>query len=121
MDALKGIAASAVSSFFFALLLVYLFRFPIPFGGYIGPFSDISSYNVNVIEVLGMVLMAWVFYGIFGGFIILPILGAITGIVVGRKYLTLENKNRMIILWVSAVTFVPVFMLSILDYIIGPW
>ena len=121
MDALKGIATAAVSSYFIALLFAYLFRIPIPFGGYIGPFAEVSSYGINVVDVAGMIFVAWIFYGIFGGFIVLPFCGAITGVLVGRKYSGSSKKNKMIILWTTAVTFIPVFLLSILDYIIGPW
>ena len=121
MNALKGIATAVVSSFLIALVFAYLFRIPIPLGGYIGPFAEVSSYGINVIDVVGMVFMAWVFYGIFGGMIVLPVCGVITGVVVGRKYSGSNKKNKMIILWTTAVTFVPVFILSILDYLIGPW
>ena len=121
INALKGIATAVVSSYFIALLFAYIFRIPIPLGGYVGPFSDVSTYGVSFIGVLSSVFIAWLFYGMFGGVIILPLCGAITGVVVGRKYSDSNKKNKMIILWTTAVTFVPVFILSILDYIIGPW
>jgi len=121
MDALKGIVTAAVASFFIALLFAYLFRLPIPLGGYIGPFGEFSSYSMGVVGVLQAVFIAWVFYGIFGGFIVLPLCGAITGVVVGRKYSGSDKKNKMNILWTTTITFIPIFILSILDYIIGPW
>ncbi len=121
MDALKGIAIALISSLFIAILFAYIFRIPIPFGGYIGPFGELSSYNIGVFGVLKSIIFAWMFYGLFGGFIILPILGAVSGIIIGRTYQNSIKKNKMIVLWVTLVSAIPVFILSILDYIIGPW
>jgi hypothetical protein len=121
MDALKGIVIALISSLLIAILFAYIFRIPIPMGGYIGPFGEFSSFNKDVLSVLNSVLVAWVFYGVFGGFIILPILGAISGIVIGRKYQNSKNKSKMVVLLVTLVSAIPVFLLSILDYIIGPW
>jgi uncharacterized protein YqgC (DUF456 family) len=67
------------------------------------------------------VLVAWVFYGMFGGFIILPLLGAVTGEIVGRIYVESESKNKMILLWSFLISAIPIFILSILDHLIGPW
>jgi asparagine N-glycosylation enzyme membrane subunit Stt3 len=91
-------------------------------GGMIGPFGTFSSYEENPIEVLKMVFVAWIFYGMFGGLIILAVCGAITGIIIGNKYSKpKDNKNKMIVLWSTIVSVMPVFFLSILDFIIGPW
>lgn len=120
-DAKKGAIVALASSLLVALLFAYVFRIPIPMGGYIGPFGEISTYGISIIDVLIMVLVAWVFYGIFGGFIILPVFGAVAGEYVGRKYAESKNKNKMILLWSFVVSTIPVFILSILDYLVGPW
>ena len=120
-DSVKGIIAVLLGSFLWAILFIYLFRLPIPMGGMTGPFGEFSSYGTSVAEVLTLVSIAWIFYGIFGGFIILPALGAVTGEKIGRKYADSNIKNRMIVLWSLLVSVIPVFVLSILDYIIGPW
>ena len=121
MNALKGVTTALISSLLIAILFAYLFRLPIPMGGYIGPFGEFSTYGIGVIDAVKSVLIAWVFYGMFGGFIILSLCGAITGMLVGRKYSKSNNKNKMIILWSIIISTIPVFVLSILDYIIGPW
>ena len=90
-------------------------------GGMTGPFGEFSSYGISVAEVLALVSIAWIFYGIFGGFVIFLILGAVTGEKIGRKYADSNIKNRMIVLWSLLVSVIPVFVLSILDYIISPW
>ena len=120
-DSTRGAIVVMLSSILWAILFAYLFRIPVPFGGYIGPFGKISSYDMSVGTVLLSVFVAWVFYGIFGGFFILPALGAVTGEKIGRKYAGFNIKNRIIVLWSFGVAVIPVFGLSILDYIIGPW
>ncbi len=120
-NALKGAINAVVSSLPIAILFAYLFRLPIPMGGYVGPFGEFSTYGIAVVDVLKSVFVAWVFYGMFGGLIILSLCGAIAGVLVGRKYSESNKKNKMIVLWSAMTSTIPIFVLSILDYIIGPW
>ena len=119
--ALSGAITALVSSYFVALLFAYTFRIPIPLAAYYGPLGEISTYNLAVVEVLKSVLVAWVFYGIFGGFIIVPVLGAVAGLLAGRKHISPRNRRSMIVLYSVLAGSVPVLALSILDYVIGPW
>jgi hypothetical protein len=122
MDILKGTIIAVVVSFPVAILFALLFRLPIPLGGYIGPFGEIGVYDFGAIELFKAVFLAWIFYGMFGGFIILSVLGAITGVVASRKYSeSVSIKNKMIVLWATTISAIPILLLSILDYIIGPW
>ena len=50
-----------------------------------------------------------------------PYIGAITGKIAGQKYSESSKKNRMIVMWSFIASAIPVFLLSTLDYIIGPW
>ena len=120
-NALTGAVAALVSSYFVAVLFAYLFRIPIPLAGYSGPFGQFRTYDMAVAELLKSVFVAWVFYGLLGGFIILPAGGLLTGVLVGRKYSGPKHRTTMIVLWSTAVSTVPVLVLSVLDYIIGPW
>jgi hypothetical protein len=120
-DALKGAMVALAASLLVALLFAYTFRIPIPMGGMIGPFGQFEPYGMAAGEVLNAVVVAWIFYGMFGGFIILAVCGAVTGLLVGRKYSNTREKNRMIVFWSIIVSALPVFALSTLDYIIGPW
>jgi len=120
-DELRGAIVALASSLLVAIMFAYVFRIPIPMGGYIGPFGEFGIYGMALVDVLKSVFVAWVFYGIFGGFIILPTCGAITGALVGHKYSKSKNKNKMIVLWAIVISTIPVFILSILDYLIGPW
>jgi hypothetical protein len=120
-DALGGAMTALASSVFVALLMAYTFRIPIPLAAYIGPLGDLSTYSMSVMEVARSILIAWVFYGVFGEFMILPALGAAAGVLAGRKYRDVRNKNRMIVLYAVLAGAIPVFALSVLDYVIGPW
>jgi len=120
-NALTGAIVALVSSYFTAVLFAYTFRVPIPFVGYSGPFGEFSTYDMPVVELLHSVVVAWVFYGLFGGFIILLVGGSIVGILVGRKYSDAKSRTVMIALWSVAIGAVPVLVLSVLDYIVGPW
>lgn len=120
-NALTGAIVALVSSYFVAVLFAYAFRVPIPFAGYGGPFGQFSTYHMPVAELLRSVLVAWVFYGLFGGFIILLVGGFLTGVLVGRKYVGQTNQTAMIALWSASISAAPVLVLSVLDYIIGPW
>lgn len=122
LNAVKGAVIAVAASLVIAILFAYLFRLPVPMVGLIGPFGTFSSYAASPEELVQMVVLAWVFYGLFGGFIVLPVCGAVTGVIVGNRYSdTKYNKNNMIALWSAGASVVPVFFLSILDFIIGPW
>lgn len=118
MNGLKGAITALVSSLLTAILFAFVFRVPIPFGGYVGPFGEFS---MGPVETIKSVSLAWVFYGVLGGFIVLPISGLFVGLLVGQKYSGSARKNRMIILWAIGISAIPVLLLSVLDYIIGPW
>jgi hypothetical protein len=119
--ALIGAMTALVSSYFVALLFAYTFRIPIPMAAYYGPLGELSTYALTVVEVLKMVLVAWVFYGIFGGFIILTALGAAAGVVAGRSQIATKNSIRKVTLYSALAGAIPVIGLSVLDYVIGPW
>ena len=121
MNALKGAMVALMSSLLVAILFAYTFRVPIPMGGMIGPFGALSTYAMGIGEVLMLVFMAWLFYGVLGGFAVVPLCGAIAGVLIGRKCLGSPNKNKMIVLWSAMTGAVPVLIMSTLDYILGPW
>ena len=120
-NAFIGLITAYIASFVAAILFAYIFRFPIPFSGYIGPFGELSSYSTDFIETIKSVLIAWWFYGILGGYIILGLGGIGTGLYIGHKYADATNKNRFILFWSAVLSAIPVFILAILDFLIGPW
>ncbi|MDO8346432.1 MAG: hypothetical protein Q7S85_00895 [Rugosibacter sp.] len=121
MDSIRGAIVALTSSILVALLFAYTFRIPIPMGGMLGPLGEFNPYSMGFSEVLTSVAMAWLFYGLFGGFGILPVFGAIAGHLAGRKFSSTKSKNKMVVLWAALAGAIPVFGLSILDFMIGPW
>lgn len=121
MNALKGAIIAVVSSLFVAILFAYTFRLPIPMAGMLGPLGDLNPYGESVFGIVQSVIIAWLFYGAFGGFVVVAIFGAIAGFVAGRKNANLRNKNSRIVLWSVIASCIPVFFLSTLDYMVGPW
>ena len=89
--------------------------------GMLGPFGDINPYDWSVGGVIKAVTMAWFFYGALGGFIVIPTLGAIAGFISGKMCFSSKKRNTSIVVCSIFAGGVPVFCLSILDNIIGPW
>ena len=121
MDSLKGAIAATASSFLAALVFAYIFRIPVPMFGLLGPLGQFSAYSMNFLDVLTAVIVAWLFYGAFGGFVIVPALGAIAGWFAGKRFPSARDRNRNVVLWAAVAGVIPVFGLSVLDLVIGPW
>ena len=124
MNIFKGIVSAFISSFLLAIIFAFLFRFPVPLVGYVGPVDAISTYPDeigDIGEIIADISIAWLFYVAFWGFAVLILVGGVAGYFIGKKYSNSERKNVKIFFWSFVVTMVPVFILSISDYIIGPW
>ena len=110
--ALRGAFWSIVSSFPIAILYALVFRFPVPFAGYLSGWDAVVP-----------AMIATLAYGIvFGGFVLLGILGAVSGWWISRTKGPM-TRRRGFALGVASVsiTAICLFVLAILDKIIGPW
>lgn len=121
MATFKGILTALVASYFLGLLFAYVFRVPIPFAGYMGPFGDISSYSASVGEVLLAVAAAWLVYGALGGFLVLAVAGGVAGCWAGQQRASKSMQNVMIVGLATLASAIPVTFLAVLDWLIGPW
>jgi hypothetical protein len=106
-----GAAIGVLATFPLAALTALVFRFPIPFGSYMsGPGAVMPA------------IFAAAFYGMIGGFMVQAVLGGIAG-VLGARAGPPDRKGA----WRRCATFAilaalpGVLILSILDWIIGPW
>ena len=111
-SALAGATWSVISTFPIAAVTAVLFRFPVPFVGYL---SGITAVVPAMFAVL--------FYGVvFGGLVLLGVLGAIGGFI---SAMTLRHDRRRCKLatraWALFVSAMGVLTLAVLDKIIGPW
>ena len=93
-------------------LTALLFRFPVPFTGYVAGFKAVIP-----------ALIALLFYGIlFGGFILLVVLGSIGGFVAAVTWKNDQRQSRFAMrMWALFISIVGVLALAVLDKIIGPW
>ena len=120
--AIKCAMLSITFSFPMSLALALFYRFPIPMGGYIGPASNIGINYSNISDILIMVSIAWVIYGIMGGFIVLAIGGAAASKLAFHESIKTEhNQGKYLVVLAVCVSFLGCGALAILDYIIGPW
>ena len=108
---LLGATLTVVIAFPVAGLMGLLFRFPIPMCGIA---SGISAVIPAMIAVL--------FYGLLGGFPLLAVLGGLTGAIVSHMPAG-EGKLpwKRIMLPCLLIDLAALFVLAILDKIIGPW
>lgn len=106
-----GALATIVLAFPMAALMALVYRFPVPFGGYVsGP------------TAVPLALMGVVFYGALGGFFVLGGLGCAAGIAAHRMGRTNDKRVVTLALELSLlIAFAVIFTLAILDKLIGPW
>jgi hypothetical protein len=103
---LFGSFVAIVMSFPLAAATALVFRFPIPFGDY-----------ASGLEGLAPSLLAAAFYGMLGGFFVQGVLGGVAALIMTRR-----NGRWAQCATAAAVAAVPaVLILSVLDWIIGPW
>jgi hypothetical protein len=94
-----------------AALCALVFRFPIPFAGYESGLTAVPR-----------ALLAAVFYGVLGGFVVLAIGGYAAGAVAVLKAGNDITKSfRLTLAYSVLVSFAGVLLLAVLDKIIGPW
>jgi hypothetical protein len=109
-----AIAAGLASLFTFPLaaLIALVFRFPVPFVGYESGIDGIKP-----------ALYAVYFYGVsLGGFSIVVILGAIAGFAIHKRgHVDSGIYWRRMFGFSACAAGAPLLVLSVLDYLIGPW
>ncbi len=107
---LGGALWSIGMAFPIAAAMALVYRFPIPFAGY-----------RSGVDAIIPAMIAVIVYGILGGFVVLGIAGAIAGLITGFLPGTRRTRNLMLFACSSGLTTIGLFVLAILDKIIGPW
>ncbi|MBI3931869.1 MAG: hypothetical protein HY317_00510 [Acidobacteria bacterium] len=112
MWVLVGAVTAVAASFPIAALSALVFRFPVPFAGYMsGP------------EAVLPALSAVLFYGMaLGGFLVQAFLGGLAGLVAQHRGSRDRKRTARLCLVFSVLgSACGVLTLSVLDKIIGPW
>ncbi len=108
---LRGILWAILFAFPLAALSALIFRFPVPFSGYESGVSAVPR-----------ALMAVAFYGVLGGFVVLAIVGALSGVLANTLSASKpDNAPRLTVIFAAAGSAVAVMVMAVLDKIIGPW
>lgn len=109
--ALHGAFWCVLFAFPSAVLLMSVWRFPIPFVGYrSGPAQA------------GQALYAMGFYGVLGGFAVLGVLGAVAGLIMrGMRPQDEQEQKRLTRIITAMIALAAATLLAALDKIIGPW
>ena len=105
---LTGAALAVIATFPLAAIVALIFRFPIPFGSYL-----------SGVQAVVPALFAAAFYGMIGGFIVQAILGGIAGVMASRT--GAPDRRRAVLIYAGLAALPGVLILSVLDWIIGPW
>ena len=106
-----GAITAFVAMFPAAFLLALLWKFPIPFGGY-----------ATGLEGSVLTPIAVVFYGVLGGFAVVPGLGAVAGVFAFRMAKGDVSKSRTLSIAFGVLCAISAgVFLNMLDRIVGPW
>jgi hypothetical protein len=107
----KGAAIAILATFPLAALCALSVRFPIPFEGYRSGLTAIRP-----------ALRAVVFYGVLGGFVVQAAVGGVAGLLAQHYGASDRGRTWRLCLGLAVIgSLVGVVVLSILDFIIGPW
>lgn len=108
---LIGAVIATLGAFPVAALVALVFRFPIPFSGYESGFQAVIPS-----------LFAVCFYGLLGGFVVLPCLGAMAGFLAHRSG---SSDNKVILYrtlgFALVADLLAAMTLAVWDKIYGPW
>ena len=108
---LAGAAIAVGATFPIAALVALVFRFPIPFGSYMSGIGAVIP-----------ALFAAAFYGIIGGFMVQALLGGLGGgLAAAATVVDRRRAWRRCVTFATLAAFPGVLLLSILDWLIGPW
>ena len=105
---LVGSLLAILASFPIAAVTALVFRFPIPFGSY-----------ASGVDAVVPSLYATAFYGMLGGFVVQGALGGIAALLATASG---DKRNWFHSGLAAMAAAVPaVLLLSVLDWIVGPW
>jgi len=107
----RGAVVGVLSTFPLAGVCALFFRFPVPFDGY-----------RSGVDAVVPALLATLFYGVLGGFVIQALLGGLGGVAASKLASGSPTQSRRLCVVGSlAGASVGVIALALLDRFIGPW
>lgn len=104
-----GAGAALLSAPLAAALVAAVYRFPVPFGGYV---SGADAADAAI---------AAVFYLLMGGLLVLSLLGGFAGVALAGRARAPRAAIWLAITAGFAVAVLGAVVLALLEYVIGPW
>lgn len=117
---LRGIMWVFIWIFPSALAVGSIYRFPVPFRGYVSGAELFQEGPRGTMELIWMLLQAVLYYTAWGGFLVLAVLGAVAGLA-GWRLGKPDHVNRYVRNLALGLTLATAGALSVLDKIIGRW
>ena len=105
-----GAVVATAAVFPAGALLALVYGFPVPFAG------KLQGLDAMVPAMFGVV-----FYGVMGGFVVLPILGTLAGVIADRSSKDARTAQFRTVVAALAIALGCAVLLATLDLLIGPW
>lgn len=107
---LLGAAVATVGAFPAAAAVALVHGFPVPFAG-----------KLQGVEAMVPAMFAVIFYGFLGGFVVLPLLGTLAGLMADKANDDATTAQRTTVVLALAAALGCAGLLGTLDLLIGPW
>jgi hypothetical protein len=107
---LLGAVVTTAAAFPAAALLALVYGFPVPFAG-----------KLQGIDAMIPAMVAVIFYGVMGGFVVLPLLGTLAGIIADRSSEDARTAQFRTVMAALTIALGCAALLAMLDLLIGPW
>jgi hypothetical protein len=117
---LRGIFWVFVWIFPAAVAVGTFYHFPVPFRGEISGADLFQEGPRGTAELIWMILQAVVYYTVFGGFLVLAVLGSIAGLA-GRWLGQPDRVSRYTRDIALGIALLVAIVLAVLDKVIGKW
>lgn len=105
-----GAAVATAAAFPAAALTALVYGFPVPFAG-----------KLHGLDAMVPAMFAVVFYGVMGGFLVLPLLGTLAGVIADRWSQDARTAQFRTVMAALAIALACAALLATLDLFIGPW
>jgi cytochrome c biogenesis factor len=107
---LLGAVVATTAAFPSAALLALVYGFPVPLAG-----------KLQGLDAMVPAMYAVLFYGVMGGFLVLPLLGTLAGVIADRSSKDASAAQFRTVMAALAIALGCAVLLATLDLLIGPW
>jgi hypothetical protein len=117
---LRGILWTFLGIFPSAIVVGSLYHFPVPFRGEVSGAELIPEGPTGTAELMWMILQAVFYYTLWGGFVLLALLGIVAGLL-GWRLGGPEKVHRYTQRLALGLSFLLASGMAVLDKMVGGW